>query len=228
MSTGRFISEDPVKDGLNWYAYCGGNPVMFWDPSGFTTKEETEMYKNGELSPGAYAYLAYCTFNFYLDDNYNDKENNMWYQKAEDFRATGYTDTGDAEWNRKIALMDSRPSGRTITPDEHYNRNEFNLEFTWEELQILQERLPDEYKWDDGVLANEHQNHTINGPNKKYVSYDGYFELIYNGNNELQTKFNNPDDMGTFNYYSPNEEMFGHIAYDWAPYVESNKKNVRM
>ena len=34
MSTGRFISEDPIKDGLNWYAYCGGNPVMFWDPSG--------------------------------------------------------------------------------------------------------------------------------------------------------------------------------------------------
>ena len=34
MSTGRFISEDPIKDGLNWYAYCGGNPVMFVDPWG--------------------------------------------------------------------------------------------------------------------------------------------------------------------------------------------------
>ena len=31
---GRFISEDPIKDGVNWYAYCGGNPVMFWDPRG--------------------------------------------------------------------------------------------------------------------------------------------------------------------------------------------------
>lgn len=27
----RFISEDPIKDGVNWYSYCGGNPVMFWD-----------------------------------------------------------------------------------------------------------------------------------------------------------------------------------------------------
>ena len=26
--TGRFICEDPIKDGLNWYAYCGNNPVM--------------------------------------------------------------------------------------------------------------------------------------------------------------------------------------------------------
>ena len=31
---GRFITEDPIHDGLNWYGYCGGNPVMFFDPSG--------------------------------------------------------------------------------------------------------------------------------------------------------------------------------------------------
>ena len=33
-ATGRFISEDPIRDGLNWYAYCGGNPVNFVDPLG--------------------------------------------------------------------------------------------------------------------------------------------------------------------------------------------------
>ena len=32
--TGRFITEDPIKDGLNWYSYCGNNPVMFVDPWG--------------------------------------------------------------------------------------------------------------------------------------------------------------------------------------------------
>ena len=31
---GRFITEDPVKDGLNWYVYCGNNPVAFVDPLG--------------------------------------------------------------------------------------------------------------------------------------------------------------------------------------------------
>ena len=31
---GRFITEDPVKDGLNWYGYCGGNPVNYVDPNG--------------------------------------------------------------------------------------------------------------------------------------------------------------------------------------------------
>ena len=31
---GRFITEDPIRDGLNWYGYCGGNPIMFVDPIG--------------------------------------------------------------------------------------------------------------------------------------------------------------------------------------------------
>ena len=32
---GRFTTEDPAKDGLNWYAYCGNNPIMFKDHTGF-------------------------------------------------------------------------------------------------------------------------------------------------------------------------------------------------
>lgn len=126
------------------------------------------------------------------------------------------TDTGDAEWNRKIALMYSRPKDE-FTYLDHYNRNEFDLEFTYEEIQILQERLPEEYKWDDDVLCNEHQHNTINGKNNngKYVSYDGYFELIFNDNNVLQTEKNNPEYRGTFNQYSPISEVKGHLKYDW-------------
>ena len=30
----RFISVDPIKDGVNWYAYCGNSPTVFVDPSG--------------------------------------------------------------------------------------------------------------------------------------------------------------------------------------------------
>ena len=31
---GRFISRDPLGDGLNWYAYARNNPLAFIDPSG--------------------------------------------------------------------------------------------------------------------------------------------------------------------------------------------------
>jgi len=33
-SLGRFISEDPIRAGFNWYAYCHNDPVNFIDPSG--------------------------------------------------------------------------------------------------------------------------------------------------------------------------------------------------
>ncbi len=33
-SVGAFVSEDPIKDGLNWYVYCGADPVNFVDPLG--------------------------------------------------------------------------------------------------------------------------------------------------------------------------------------------------
>ena len=31
---GRFVSEDPIKDGNNWYVYCGNNPILFIDTTG--------------------------------------------------------------------------------------------------------------------------------------------------------------------------------------------------
>ncbi|WP_252238417.1 RHS repeat-associated core domain-containing protein [Clostridium sp. VAP51] len=36
---GRFTQEDVYRgDGLNLYAYCGNNPVAYYDPSGYVTK----------------------------------------------------------------------------------------------------------------------------------------------------------------------------------------------
>jgi len=31
---GRFMTEDPIKDGLNWYIYANNNPLRFVDPTG--------------------------------------------------------------------------------------------------------------------------------------------------------------------------------------------------
>ena len=36
MGIGRFTQEDVIyNDGLNLYAYCSSNPVMYEDPSGY-------------------------------------------------------------------------------------------------------------------------------------------------------------------------------------------------
>ena len=33
---GRFITEDPIRDGVNWYAYCSNSPLSRIDPTGLS------------------------------------------------------------------------------------------------------------------------------------------------------------------------------------------------
>ena len=38
--TGRFLTEDPLKQGTSWYSYCSNNPINKYDPDG---KDEHDM-----------------------------------------------------------------------------------------------------------------------------------------------------------------------------------------
>lgn len=43
-TTASFTSEDPIRDGLNWYSYCAGDPVNFVDLWGL---ENNSIYRMG-------------------------------------------------------------------------------------------------------------------------------------------------------------------------------------
>ncbi len=46
---GRFLQEDTYRgDGLNLYAYCANNPVVYYDPSGYATGKQP-LCGNGEV-----------------------------------------------------------------------------------------------------------------------------------------------------------------------------------
>jgi RHS repeat-associated protein len=49
-SQGRFITVDPIRDGANWYAYCGGNPVVRIDPDGRIAGIPTDIEKKIALN----------------------------------------------------------------------------------------------------------------------------------------------------------------------------------
>jgi RHS repeat-associated protein len=40
-TSGRFVTPDPAGDGLNWYAYAGGDPVNSSDPSGLGSCQQS-------------------------------------------------------------------------------------------------------------------------------------------------------------------------------------------
>jgi RHS repeat-associated protein len=42
---GRFIQQDPAKDGVNWYAYVGDDPLTGIDPEGLAYLEYTGGYQ---------------------------------------------------------------------------------------------------------------------------------------------------------------------------------------
>ena len=61
-TTGRFINEDPIKDGLNWYAYANNNPVMFIDSSGLKPGDSFNTLNEAAEDAGNY-YLAQTFMN---------------------------------------------------------------------------------------------------------------------------------------------------------------------
>lgn len=49
--TGRFITQDPIKDGNNWYIYCYNNPMNFIDPTGLAVVDG-EYIPDGLIDSG--------------------------------------------------------------------------------------------------------------------------------------------------------------------------------
>jgi RHS repeat-associated protein len=58
-SLGRFISEDPIFDGMNWYVFAANNPIMFHDPSGLAILPAIPAVIKGAKWAVAAIYMAY-------------------------------------------------------------------------------------------------------------------------------------------------------------------------
>ena len=108
---GRFTQEDEYRgDGLNLYAYCGNNPVRYWDPSGYEcntkassfgrmTAEEgkryNEYWNNVKASKGMLddynkAILKYDEFGEYYEVKLKFERGVKWGTEALDMEETGF------------------------------------------------------------------------------------------------------------------------------------------
>jgi hypothetical protein len=72
-STGRFTSEDPVRDGVNWFVYVSNNPLRFVDPTGLRDVEEAGDVASSNDVPFEYGYeLNEYTIDYrrFLDEDF--------------------------------------------------------------------------------------------------------------------------------------------------------------
>ena len=124
---------------------------------------------------------------------------------------TYWYDCGDWRCPTSREELDTLAEYQTI-PDvnTHYNRNNYNPVFPAE--------YEDSYfeNWDDNVSANCHQFTSADKNNKKYVSQDGHYEVIYDVNYNLVL---DPKDVGTYNFISPNKDPLGHFIQDVIPWL---------
>jgi len=106
--TGRFLQTDPIgyDDGINWYAYCGNNPVGRADPSGlyytFLDSEHQDAVKDritwawiSDANGTVTVINDYGSFDEWCNDSNKFKVNGVEY---DDRRTIGWSLSGRNNW----------------------------------------------------------------------------------------------------------------------------------
>ena len=113
--TGRFINEDPARSGGNWYSYCSGNPVMFWDKMGLkktmskSERDQIRKYQdeynkakeNNDYVGMNKAHLAATNIRKACDPNYKDNYDYTHGGKIYNYTYSTYEVNGNGE-NEKV------------------------------------------------------------------------------------------------------------------------------
>ena len=126
---------------------------------------------------------------------------------------------------RVCLLVDAK--GGVDTPEEHYFRNNFDrAPATLDDMVATICNTENEpFHW--RLLPISSTLYHMIGPNGEYnlkfLSRDGHFEVVYNLAGQKLSATVDPQNMGTFNYSSPVDDLAKHAKYDVDPYL--NWKN---
>lgn len=86
---GRFITEDPIQDGWNWFVYCENNPLKYVDPDGLEIVTANVLIFLGGGTAGAGGYMmSLVDYESGLDFSFN-KEQFSWRKLGVSFVAGG-------------------------------------------------------------------------------------------------------------------------------------------
>ena len=205
-----YVDQDYFKS--QWKIYDGGAVY------GIITQNEMDAFENYKMAPAAYSYLMRLTYAYYLSNSTFERNNLL--KEANKFRGTGYTNVyfdsllciNKTQVKKDIAFMPKLPT-TTLTQEQHYFRNRLNIEYDWDTFQKLNSVLPSKLAWSE-LPWDQSAFHKIGQVNnRKYVSADGHFEMVFTKENYLVNEKFSPTNMGTYNYYGPSNASL-HAKYD--------------
>lgn len=104
----------------------------------------------------------------------------------------------------------------------NYFRNKLNrVPSSLKELILINKTLPINKRWI--LLSAKNSGYHMQGLdgeyNLKFVSYDDFYEAVYNKKGILLDENNDPINMGTYNYAAGIPKINAHGIYDVSPYL---------
>ena len=205
---GRFTSQDPARDGVNWWIYCQNNPLKYVDPTGMYSEDEIKSFKKSSAE-------EQMTF---LKNEYNSVQSEN----------STNTDRG-AKAAEMRELRDSMKLGKLFKQDENFMNGDLRdflnlkedgtMNYSIEDVKGKQARKAG---WTElcSIGSQYHQSGAgdNNHLNAKFVNKDGR-EVVISYDRIVSSGY---PDKGTFNYKNGNVFSSilwgGHNLYDMKPY----------
>ena len=205
---GRFTTQDPARDGVNWWAYCQNNPLKFVDPTGMYSDDEIKSFKKSSAE-------EQMTF---LKNEYNSVQSE---------------NSTNADRGAKAAemreLRDSMKLGKLFKQDENFMNGDLRDFLNLKEDGTMNYSIDDvkgkqarKAGWTElcSIGSQYHQSGAgdNNHLNAKFVNKDGR-EVVISYDRIVSSGY---PDKGTFNYKNGNVFSSilwgGHNLYDMKPY----------
>ena len=165
---GRFITEDPARDGGNWFAYVGNNPMSRVDPTGLQIgdipAEYTMQQGIGLLAPGQPISQKGCVVTAWTKIVNAITGNNSVGLNSFGYTTTGVGESSMAKWGSNSMYVNS--NGDLNTADFVAAKTGWTIEKTdknlAETLSALESLKVAVYVTGSGNLVDGNGNHTIN------------------------------------------------------------------
>lgn len=205
-NVGRFTTEDPVRDGVNWYVYCGNNPVNRHDPSGMSwsdfiyANKRWGFRKTVQINNIANECLSSAE-TFAINNNING----TWNNKADAYR--------HFLWNARLTREFGYYEARDITNMYEYHaikdRGWLNSQKTGGNTSIVSCKMNQENFMD--LWNNQVGRELANNATFKHMSYDQLFDMAV-GNNWIITNVN-----GTYSFLGISEyaDTYNNVNVYW-------------